>query len=169
MLSVSLGSAPDAEASVAAEVAAQAVEEIVPDVSFGPWDLEYLETMEGSRGSEVAVDGDVMVVGRETDALGDRVLGVRIYRRVEGAWLQESQELSNPVDPTDESFGRDVILAEGRLFVSSNTAIYVFRDGGLGDWQLEAELIPTGSEGAKVSPRQFDTDGHRVIVGMSDF
>ncbi|MCH8991163.1 MAG: hypothetical protein IIA44_05355, partial [Acidobacteria bacterium] len=140
-------------------------DEIVPSVNFGPWDLDYLETIDDAKRSPVAVDGDVMVVGRGADAFS----GVRVFRRVDGRWHQESQELRNPVDPTDDSFGENVALAAGRLFVSSDTAIYVFRDGGLGDWQLEAELVPEGVNGARMSSRPFSTDGNRLIVGMSDF
>ena len=112
-------------------------------------------------GYDVAIEGDVIVVGAYLDDTGSAY----VYRHA-GAWNFE-QKLTGSDGASSDYFGEgvavhgDVIAVGARLHdhggTSNTGACYVYRDVG-GTWQEEAELVPCDVEAG-------DWAGFSVAVG----
>jgi hypothetical protein len=131
---------------------------------------------------DVAVQGDVMVVGSSSTGAGRAY----VLRRSGGTWGLDAV-LLDPDGVAGDSFGRQVAVAGDRLFVAATGvgaggAVYVFRhDSALpdpsqpascsvldpGKWSQEAVLIPPTGHSVGYDQIDVNRSGSRLITGDS--
>lgn len=122
-------------------------------------------------GSDLAVDGDVLLVGAENRL--DPISGLRgaayVFRDVSGTWVEEA--LLTPSDPSfSQSFGRAVGLSGSTALVGAATdgsisegALYVYESSGT-TWQETDKLAPDELGSQANFGTDIDTEGDLALV-----
>ena len=112
----------------------------------------------GSLGQNVAISGDVAVVGGSQGNPGVHVFD----RNADGTWSQ-SQKLSSGVADTD--FGSAVAVSGGTIVVGEEyeDSVYVYERNTNGAW-LQSQRLTSGSTGAGFG-YSVAVSGDRMIVG----
>jgi len=101
-------------------------------------------------GTSVDVRGDLAIVGaRFADQVGSNAGAAYVFRRIDGAWVEEAVLLADDGEAGDE-FGFDVAIQGDRAIVGARLdddagtdagAAYVFEHGGDGVWTQAAKLV----------------------------
>ncbi|MFG0283914.1 MAG: GC-type dockerin domain-anchored protein [Phycisphaerales bacterium JB039] len=135
--------------------------------------------MSARLGTDIDIDGDVMVVGAWADsALGSEAGAAYVFRVVEGEWRQEQRLM--PDDPKDfANFGNSVAISGDRILVGAPEwdkslagggilrkvgKVYVFEYDGL-EWVQTATLEASTQAIFDEFGESVDLDGDRAIVG----
>ena len=127
-------------------------------------------------GHAVAIDGDVIVVGADTDNILDLDAGAAyVFRNLFGSWFQE-QKLNASDGEADDLFGTAVAV-EGDVVVvtavqhddlgASRGAAYVYRDVG-GIWVEEQQLTASDVEPFDRFGQDVSISGDTVLIGSDD-
>lgn len=126
-------------------------------------------------GSAVALDGDALAVGAmRDDDLGDNAGAAYVFRRVDGAWVEEAKLHAFDGQVQDE-FGFSIDISGDRLVVGARDedergedagAAYVFeRDAESGVWLPAAKLIAFDGEEGDQFGQSVGLDGAAAVVG----
>ena len=120
-------------------------------------------------GADVAVSGEVMLVGAPSDAeIASGRGAAYVFRRIGDTWVQEKKILP-PEDVVGISFGLDVDLDGDTALIGayrdfSSGAVYVYRCDGT-DWVLETTLTAPEPEGSDQFGGDVALDGDVAVVG----
>lgn len=126
-------------------------------------------------GVDVAIDGDVMVVGaHKKNAGGLPDAGeVYVYRRTGGVWSLEENLIASDADISDQ-FGRSVSIKDDVIAVGCPNdgeaafnagAVYIFRLDIGGNWVEEEKLMASDAEASDNFGFSLSLDTDRVVVG----
>ena len=124
-------------------------------------------------GSEIAIQGNTLVVGSPLDQDGDG--SISIYKRVSGIWSLV-QSISNPdLNGADAQFGTSIAIDQKHLVIgaanydSGRGSAYIFNQTGDDQWTLSQKFIsPIATYG-----RQFgisvSIENDLLLIGEPDF
>ncbi len=128
-------------------------------------------------GVDVAISGDVVVVGAQNDDdLADRSGSAYVFRRSEGGvWTQEAKLLA-PDGAMLDFFGRAVAVHGDTALIGSHEdddsgsnsgSAYVFRDDGAGNWSFEQKLVSPTARPLDLFGLSLDLDEDFAIIGAT--
>ncbi len=130
----------------------------------------------GNFGIDVAMHGDVVIVGANTsDDLGFNVGAAYIFRRgADKAWLQE-QKLLPSAPNSEDGFGRRVAIDLPRIVIAAprdhfddgggGGSVYVYLEERPGQWVEEARLTGSDTADSDMFGSGVAIDGDTLIVG----
>lgn len=118
-------------------------------------------------GTDVAADGDWMVIGQPFSADGGKV---HIFQKTNGAWSR-TQVISNPAGADGSQFGRRLDIDGTTAIVSSssplsnaNSRAYVLEETG-GTWAISATLSSVEPARSNAFASEVAVSGDIILVG----
>ena len=120
-------------------------------------------------GLDVAIDGDVAIVGAPGLYTGVSGPGAAyVFRRIGGTWIEE-QILVPSGSENDDNFGYSIALDGGRALIGAphwgngDAAVYVFELVG-SSWTEVQELIPGDIGFGDAFGEELALDGDRILI-----
>src|SRR5690606_21043897 len=102
-------------------------------------------------GEDVAIHGDIAVVGQAGDHFNDRPGAAHVYRRNGSGQWEHVQQLASGDALGEDGFGESLAIWNDTILVGApaddevrldSGAVYVFGDNGNGHWEQTAKLAP---------------------------
>lgn len=152
-----------------AKKATAAITVVAPQPPPGTTKLLASDGAAGDQfGTDVAIDGDVLVVGAPgNDAAGPDSGAAYVFVRAGSAWQQQAR-LAAPAAASGAMFGRSVAISGDTAVVADaaqpRSAVYVFTQAG-DAWSFQQKLVPAAGSHQDGFGRALAVEGDTLLVG----